>query len=287
MKASRRKVFLTILFSLFLGFLICLFIPKLDRIAWRALSIAEFKTFNILSRFISKPEGKPMDSQVNIASHRGVSSEVVLENSPQSIILAAEKGFRYIELDVSFSKDFVPFIFHDTNLKHKTNVDKPTSETYWNEIQRLKMLDGQKILSLRDFLLRYGRLFEGVIFDIKTKNSLFFEKAKAFCNAFDNIDIPNEIYVIGGPCGVLAKIKRINPLLNIGCENQGVFYNSITGKNLISLNYFSQFSNLEYYLSQKLGLTSILWTINTPKDLLELKYLKNSIILTDLESPIY
>ena len=100
------------------------------------------------------------------------------------------------------------------------------------------MLDGQKILSLRDFLFRYGRLFEGVIFDIKTKNSQFFEKAKAFCNAFDNIDIPNEIYVIGRPCGVLAKIKRINPVLKIGCENQGVFYNFITGKNLFCNRHY-------------------------------------------------
>ena len=228
-----------------------------------------------------------MDSQVNIASHRGVSSEGVLQNSPQSIILAAQKGFHYIELDVSFSKDFVPFIFHDSNLKYKTNFDKTTSEAYWNEIQRLKMLDDQKILSLRDFLFRYGRLFEGVIFDIKTKNSHFHEKAKAFCNAIDNIDIHYEIYVIGRPCGVLAKIKRINPALKIGCENQGVLYNFITGKNVISLNYFTQFSNCEYYLAQKFGLTSILWTVNKPEELHKLKYLKQCIILTDMEKPIY
>jgi glycerophosphoryl diester phosphodiesterase len=211
----------------------------------------------------------------------------VLQNSAHSITLAAQKGFDYIELDVSFSKDFVPFIFHDSSLKYKTKLDKPTSEAYWHEIQGLTMLDGQKILSLRDFFLRHGHLFGGVIFDIKTKNSHFSEKAKAFCKAIDTINISYEIYVIGRPCGVLAKIKRINPNLKIGCENQGVLYNFITGKNIISLNYFTQFSNLEYDLAQKLGLTSILWTVNKPDDLLKLKYLNNSIVLTDMNSPIY
>jgi glycerophosphoryl diester phosphodiesterase len=287
MKTNRKKLSLIIFFLLVFGFLICLFIPKLDRIAWRVISIAEFETFKILSKFLSKPEPKPMQSQVNIASHRGVSSEVVLQNSPHSITLAAQKGFHYIELDISFSKDFVPFIFHDSSLKYKTNLDKLTSEAYWNEIQGLKMLDDQKILSLRDFFFRHGDLFEGVIFDIKTKNNHFSEKAKAFCKAIDNIDIPYEIYVIGRPCGVLAEIKRINPDLKIGCENQGVFYNFITGKNIISLNYFTQFSILEYDLAQKLGLTSILWTVNNPDDLLKLKYLKNCIVLTDMDSPIY
>ena len=109
----------------------------------------------------------------------------------------------------------------------------------------------------------------------------------ALCNAIYKSNASVQIYIIGRPCNVLTKIKRLNPGLKIGCENQGAFYNFITGKDLISINYFNQFSNLEYQLAQMFDLETILWTINSPQELDELSYLNNAVILTDLESPPY
>ena len=266
---------------------LCLFIPKVDRIVWRVISIAEFRVLKIFSKFTSKHDPKRLASGHYLASHRGVFSENIPDNSGKSIALAAQKGFPYIELDVSFSKDFVPFIFHDSNLKSKTKYDKLTGEAYWKEIQSLAMSDGQKILTLNDFLSTYARLFKGIIFDIKTENNYFSEKANSFCNAIEKHDLRSEIYVIGRPCGVLTSIKRRNINIKAGCEDQGLLYNFITRKDLISLNYSTQFSFLEQYFCRELDLTLILWTINDPEILRELDYLDNTIILTDLDLPVY
>jgi hypothetical protein len=149
------------------------------------------------------------------------------------------------------------------------------------------MSDGQKILTLTDFLSTYARLFKGIIFDLKTKNNYFSQKADSFCNAIDRHDLASEIYVIGRPCGVLKSIKRRNANIKVGCEDQGILHNFITRKDLISLNYFTQYSHLEQYFSKKLDLTIILWTINDPGILRELDYINNTIILTDLDLPLY
>ena len=287
LKLKFKKTPFIIIVLLFFGISVCLFIPKLDRIVWRAISIVEFRTLRVLTKLAAKPDQRNTASEAYIASHRGVLSEHIVDNSRKSIALAAQRGFRYIELDVSFSKDFIPFIFHDSNLKSKTKFDKLTSEAYSKEIQSLTMSDGQKILALTDFLSTYARLFKGIIFDLKTKNNYFSEKADSFCNAIEKHDISSEIYVIGRPCGVLAGIKRRNANIQVGCEDQGVLYNFLTGKDLISLNYFTQYSHLEQYLSNNLNLSIILWTINDPEILRDLKYLENTIILTDLDYPLY
>lgn len=259
----------------------------MDRIAWRAISIGEFKVFKILSIFLAKPYNEAVGGDANLASHRGVFSEAVVGNSEKSIIGAAKRNFRYIELDVSFSKDYIPFIFHDSNFKLKTNLDRPTSEVFWDEILELKLSDGQRIISLKHFFCEYARLFDGIILDLKTGNDYFSEKAHSFINVIDKCNFSEDIYIIGRPCGVVSMIKKLKPKLKVGCEDQGVIYNYITGKDLISLHYSNQFSCLEYYLAKKLNLLTILWTINKSQDLRKLRNLVNTIILTDLHTPLY
>ena len=141
---------------------------------------------------------------------------------------------------------------------------------------------------MKHFFSEYARLFDGVILDIKTENNYFGAKAQSFTNVINNCNFSkNNIYIIGRPCGVLSMIKKLNPKLKVGCENRGVLYNYITGKDLISLHYSSQFSYLQHYLAKKLNLVTILWTINKPRDLKRLGNLANTIILTDLRSPLY
>jgi len=214
-----------ILFLFFLLIVSCFFIPKLDRLAWRVISIGEFKILAILSKFAIRPEDKSVISQAKLSSHRGVTADDVIENSERSIIWAAQNEFRYIEIDVSFSKDFTPFIFHDSTLKLKTNLDMLTREVSWDEIQRLRLLDGQRIPSLKKFLSEYAQLFDGIILDIKGENKYFNEKASGFLDAINNCGYSKNIYVIGLPCGVLSTIKKLCPELKVGCEDQGVLYN--------------------------------------------------------------
>jgi len=276
-----------ILFLFFLLIVSCFFIPKLDRLAWRVISIGEFKILAILSKFAIRPEDKSVISQAKLSSHRGVTADDVIENSERSIIQAAQNGFQYIEIDVSFSKDYTPFIFHDLTLKLKTNLDMLTREASWDDIQKLKLPDDQKIINLKHFISRHAQLFEGIILDIKTDNNNFHEKAKSFINVVGNSKYLENIYIIGRPCGVISKIKNLKPQLKVGCENLGILHNYMTGKDLISLHHRTQFSLLGHYFANKLNLATILWTVNNSHELNQLRRLDNTIIITDMKQPYF
>jgi hypothetical protein len=279
----KPKIKLTFAASLTVMILVsCYFIPKIDRIAWRATSLVEFKLLKALSRFYDIPVDNPNRFDNILASHRGVFSKIVTENSEKSVIMSAKNGFRYIELDVSFSKDQVPIIFHDRNLKSKTNFARLTSETYWKDIQKLTLPDNQKILSLKYLLSEYSNLFDGIILDIKGDDDHYYKKANSFCKVISESHVSEKIYVIGKPFLVLSTIKKVNPKLKVGCENQGSLYNYFSGKDLISLHYGSQFSNIEYVIAKKFGLDVIIWTINDQQELENLKNFKDMIVLTDL-----
>lgn len=282
-KIVDRK-FITIISLAIIGLFSCFFIPKISHVAWRATSIIEFKFLKLASIFYENNAENTIESENHLGSHRGVFSETVAENSKKSIIMAVQKGFHYIELDISFSKDHIPFIFHDISLKRKANLDSLTSEVSWEEIQKLKLFDGQQILSLKSFFGEFAQFFDGIILDIKGGNNYFKEKADSFAKVINESNYSKDIFVIGCYCEVLSAIKSLNPKLKIGCENQGFLYNYITSNDLISLNYNNQFSYLEYSLAKKFDLALILWTINKKQELDKIRNLKNTIILTDLHN---
>ncbi len=273
------------IFSLaIIGLFSFFFIPKANQLAWRATSIIEFKFLKLASIFYQNPANNTNEPENYLASHRGVFSETVAENSEKSIIMAAQKGFHYIELDVSFSRDHIPFIFHDISLKLKTNLDSFAGEVSWEEIRKLRLSDSQKILSLKLFFSEFAQLFDGIILDIKDGKNYTREKADSFNKVISESNFSNDIFVIGRHCMLLATIKRMNPKLKVGCEDKGFFYNYITSNDLLSLNYNNQFSYLEYCLAKRFDLTLILWTVNKEQDLDKLRNLKNTIILTDLHN---
>ena len=163
-------------------------------------------------------------------------------------------------------------------------MDKLTCEVSWEKIKTLTLSDNQKIISLSEFLVRFADLFDGIILDVKGDNNFYEEKANSLCEVIAEYSKLNRLYIIGYPCLVLSAAKHIIPELRVGCEDRGVIYNYLSGKDLISLHYRSQYSYLEYLMARKLNLKTILWTVNKRHDLVKLAQLNNTIILTDLHS---
>ena len=58
-----------------------------------------------------------------MVAHRG-DMETYPENTLLALLKAAELGFKYIELDIQFSKDLIPVVIHDDNLLRTTGIDK-------------------------------------------------------------------------------------------------------------------------------------------------------------------
>jgi glycerophosphoryl diester phosphodiesterase len=71
-------------------------------------------------------------------AHRGLHGGDAPENSMRAFELAAQKGFG-IELDVHLSRDGIPVVIHDDNLKRMTGIDKAAAELDAGELSALSL----------------------------------------------------------------------------------------------------------------------------------------------------
>ena len=76
----------------------------------------------------------------SLIAHRGLhdGNDKVIENTIVAFKLACDKKY-IIELDIHILKDNQVVVFHDNNLKRLTGIDKPISNTTYNEIKDLKL----------------------------------------------------------------------------------------------------------------------------------------------------
>lgn len=77
-----------------------------------------------------------------LIAHRG-DMTTYPENSLLAIQAAVELGFSYIELDIQLSKDYVPIVIHDKNLKRTTGVNKNVRDLNSDEINSFQVISSQ------------------------------------------------------------------------------------------------------------------------------------------------
>lgn len=111
------------------------------------------------------------------------------ENSIELIPLASQLGANGIEIDVKYTKDSVPVLYHDDRindrLTNKTTIEGPIEDYSFAELQNeVKLKRGGKIPTLRQALeaVLYKTPLEFVWLDCKFKGSL--EKVIALQNEF-------------------------------------------------------------------------------------------------------
>lgn len=69
--------------------------------------------------------------------HRGYWKEGCQENTMAAFQAAARRGLQMIELDVRISKDKIPVVFHDNDLKRLAGVDKFALECTAEELKKI------------------------------------------------------------------------------------------------------------------------------------------------------
>lgn len=87
-------------------------------------------------------------------AHRGLHKEeyIAPENSMAAFHLAIKHQFG-IELDVQLSKDGVPVVFHDFNLKRVCGIDKNVNQLTFHELRQLSLFDSkEKIPHLQEVI---------------------------------------------------------------------------------------------------------------------------------------
>lgn|GEM_PF-1416393 len=85
-------------------------------------------------------------------AHRGLHDEVLEENTLPAFSAAIAEGYA-IELDVNLTKDGVPVVIHDNELKRLMGLDARVSDMYLDDLkkERLKR-SGEKVPTLDEAL---------------------------------------------------------------------------------------------------------------------------------------
>lgn len=112
------------------------------------LMLVTIYIFLICPRMFGKPERKAFYG-VHYA-HRGLfdNSTEAPENSLNAIRKAVKAGYG-IEFDLQLSKDEIPVVFHDANLKRMCGVDGKVQEYTLEELQKMRLAkSSQKIPTL-------------------------------------------------------------------------------------------------------------------------------------------
>ena len=85
-----------------------------------------------------QPSSTKTPANYYLIAHRGgVVDSTKAENSLPALKAAIKRGYKMVEIDLRLTKDSVLIIHHDMNFKRYFGVDKPVSETTWEEIGKL------------------------------------------------------------------------------------------------------------------------------------------------------
>lgn len=103
----------------------------------------------IMPRLFNRPDYRPFYGYYY--AHRGfhdmASQQKCPENSYSAIKKAVERGYG-IEFDVHLTKDNVPVVFHDDNLKRICGVDADLRDFTFDELKRFRLLDTDERIPL-------------------------------------------------------------------------------------------------------------------------------------------
>lgn len=73
------------------------------------------------------------------------------ENSRESIFHAVQNGLG-VEIDVRFTKDYIPIVFHDNNLKRLCGIEDYLSNINYNDLKSFKLRNNEKLPTLEEIL---------------------------------------------------------------------------------------------------------------------------------------
>lgn len=155
-----------------------------------------------------------MLKRVPIFAHRGASGST-LENSFQSFVKAKQIGADGIEFDIHCSSDDVLIVYHDSNLKRLSGVDKYIDDCTAEELRKYKL--GTRFG--RFFAPKKMPLFQEVVdwanehkmpVNIELKKSLL-KNPTALILALSNLQLPTGSHVSSFYEELLIIVKEVQP----------------------------------------------------------------------------
>lgn len=234
----------------------------------------------IMPKLRRNPQSSKLDGW--LYAHRGLHNNKsdAPENSLKAFALAVEHGYG-IELDVQLTKDLVPVVLHDYNLKRACKADFKVSEHSYEELQTYHLFHSKEKIPTLEEVLRLvdGRVPLIVELKIPWKADLLCEKVSKLLNDYKGL------YCIESfnPFGLIWYRKHYPEVIR-GQLSTDFVREKIDGdkfqyfllKHLL-LNFLSKPDFIAYHHVYKTGLSfsicrllyrvkTVAWTIQSQKD---------------------
>ena len=146
---------------------------------------------------------------VKLIAHRGL-SKYYPENTLLAYKEASNKGFKYVECDISFTKDKVPVLLHDDSIDRTSNVKGKINKLLYNDILKYDFGNNEKIPLFYDFLKLCKELNLIPYIELKPiKNKrLIKEYVNILINNVKELDMDNNIVWISFSIDFLKEINK-------------------------------------------------------------------------------
>lgn len=250
-----------------------------------AAAIVVLYLLAIMPRLKHNPESKKLDGW--FYAHRGLhdNKSEAPENTLRAFLLAVEHGYG-IELDVQLTKDKIPVVIHDYNLKRACNEDVKISEYNYEDLLKFNLFGSQERLPTFKEVLKLVDGKVPLIIELKIP-----WKADTLCELVsDMLKDYKGIYCIESfnPFG-LAWYKKHFPKVVRGQLATDFMKEKVEGSKFqyfvlkhLLLNFYTKPNFIAYHHIYKTGLSyticriiykvkTVAWTIQSQKDLEESK----------------
>lgn len=160
-------------------------------------------------------------SMVKAVNHRGYGTAP--ENTLSAFRLSAQKGFKYVECDVSFTKDGVAVLLHDQTVDRTSNGSGKINEM---TLEQVKALDfgswkssayaGEKIPTFEEFILLCKNLGLHPYIELKTSPMPDFMQVANLVLTTNKYGMMHEVTWISFSDTLLANVKSIDSRARLG-----------------------------------------------------------------------
>ena len=214
--------------------------------------------------------------KIEVIAHRGYSSEFP-ENTMAAFKGACGLGVDYIELDVQLSKDGIPVLFHDTDMKRLTGEKGLIADYTYEELQAFEVgswfHDGfaeERIPTLQQALEYIATQECKVYLELKDCGQVpGFENSVV--EVVHNTEMQDRVVYASFNYEYLKKIKELD-------YNSKILYNTTSDKKTMVQDYPAEFYglNLESATADLIaaiheaGKMAFTWTVTTPEEMTNL-----------------
>lgn len=215
-----------------------------------------------------------MKAQTQIIAHRGYfqSQPATTENSIKSLENAQKLKIYGSEFDVRMTKDGVLVVNHD---EHHGKME--ISETSFKELETLKLSNGEKFPTLKDYL-KQGKKDPSMKLIVEIKPDKTPEKeneiTRKTIKMIKEMKLENQSEFISFSLNICKEIKRLEPAFKVQYLNGELSPEQIKKEGLDGMDYhYSVFQKNPSWIAEAktLGLITNSWTVNDPLIYEELK----------------